>query len=131
MTQTSDLESAARTFYLELDDNDPEVFQRRLASNAWFTFNAIEPVTGVDAIGTFVSGWKVTFDALLHDVDKMTIDATTNTVAVELAARYVFRDGRQVDLKGCAFLEFVNDAIVSWRVYVDTSRLGIPSAGGE
>jgi limonene-1,2-epoxide hydrolase len=128
MTQTSDLEFAARTFYLELDDNDPEIFQRRLTANASFTFNAIDPITGVDAIGTFVSDWKANFDALLHDVDKMTIDATTNTVAVELAARYIFHDSRQVDLKGCAFLEFGDDAIVSWRVYVDTSRLGIPAA---
>ena len=131
MTQTIDLASAARTFYCELDANDPEVFDRLLAADARFTFNALEAVTGVNAIGGFVSDWKSNFDALLHDVDNLTIDTITNTVAIELAAKYIFHDGRQVDLKGWAVLEYLNDLIVSWRVYVDTSRLGIPASGGE
>jgi ketosteroid isomerase-like protein len=131
MTQTIDLASAARTFYRELDDSDRDVFQRRLAVDARFTFNAIEPVTGVDAIARFVAGWKGNFDALLHEVDRLTIDTTTNTVGVELGARYVFRDGTKVDLKGCAFLEFLDGAIVDWRVYVDTSRLSVSATGTD
>ncbi|TQC48317.1 nuclear transport factor 2 family protein [Rhodococcus sp. WS4] len=120
---TTDLESTTRAFYREVDANDPEVFGRRLADDAVFAFNDVDPVTGVEAIDAFVSAWKGNFKAVLHQLDNLVVDSTKNTVALEITVTYVFSDGNEVKVKGSSFVEFTNADIVSWRVYVDTSRL--------
>ncbi len=43
-TTTSNYSTAATEFYRELDANDPEVFERRLTTDAVFAFNDIDPV---------------------------------------------------------------------------------------
>nr|WP_271213960.1 nuclear transport factor 2 family protein [Rhodococcus wratislaviensis]GLK41236.1 hypothetical protein GCM10017611_81120 [Rhodococcus wratislaviensis] len=124
MTQTTtDLESTTRAFYREVDANDPEAFRRHLADDAAFAFNDVDPVTGVEAIDAFVSAWKGNFEAVLHELDNLVVDTTKNTVAVEITVAYIFPDGKEVKVKGSSFVEFANTDIVSWRVYVDTSRL--------
>lgn len=124
MTQaTGELEAATRAFYVELDANDPEVFQRRLAPDAEFAFNDVDPVTGVDAIASFVGGWKGNFQAVEHELNNIIVDPFSTTAGVEITVLYVFPDGNEVRVKGCSFLGFSGDRIVGWRVYVDTSRL--------
>jgi len=124
MTQTTtDLESTTRAFYREVDANDPDVFRRRLADTAVFAFNDLDPVTGIEAIDAFVSTWKGNFQSVLHGLDNLVVDPEKNTVAVEITVAYIFPDGNEVKVKGSSFVEFANGDIVSWRVYVDTSRL--------
>jgi limonene-1,2-epoxide hydrolase len=48
MTTTVDnIESTVRAFYAELDANDPQAFDRRLARDAVFAFTDVDPVKGV------------------------------------------------------------------------------------
>lgn len=124
MTQSvPDLDGAVRAFYAELDANDQSVFGRRLAPDAVFAFNDVDPVGGADEIATFVGAWKANFTSVTHDIVGITADAASNTAGVELVVIYVFPDGRQVTVKGCSFLDIAADRITGWRVYVDTSRL--------
>ena len=125
MTQqaTGELEAATRAFYAELDANDHEVFQQRFAPDAEFAFNDVDPVTGVDEIAGFVEGWKGNFQAVEHELNNIIVDPSSTTAGVEITVRYVFPNGEEVIVKGCAFLGFSGGRIVGWRVYVDTSRL--------
>ncbi|MFC9553388.1 nuclear transport factor 2 family protein [Rhodococcus sp. NPDC056960] len=124
MTQTTiDLESTIRAFYREVDANDPEVFRRRLAADAVFAFNDVDPVAGVEAIDAFVSAWKGNFHAVLHQLDLLVVDSAKNTVAVEITVSYLFSEDNEVKVKGSSFVELAGSDIISWRVYVDTSRL--------
>jgi limonene-1,2-epoxide hydrolase len=124
MTQaTTDLESATREFYAELDANDPDVFPRRLAPDAVFAFNDVDPVSGVQEISDFVGSWKGNFKSVTHDIVGITANPVHATAAVELVVSYVFPDNREVKVKGCSFLDFAGDRITGWRLYVDTSRL--------
>lgn len=120
---TTDLEAATRTFYSELDANDPEVFSRRLTPDAVFAFNDVEPVSGTDGIAGFVGAWKGNFNSVTHGLDNIVVDDAKSTAGVEITVAYVFPDSTAVDVKGCSFLEFDGDRIRGWRVYVDTSRL--------
>jgi hypothetical protein len=107
MTQVAtDLSAAARSFYTELDSGDPGFFQRRLSSEAVFAFNDLEPVTGSEAIGEFVTAWKSNFHSLTHEIVAITVDPARGTAALELLVTYVFPDSRQVRLKVCSFLDF-------------------------
>ncbi|HTK64730.1 MAG TPA: hypothetical protein VL595_20240 [Pseudonocardia sp.] len=40
---TVDIDTAARTFYAELDSGDPGFFERQLSPDAVFIFNDLEP----------------------------------------------------------------------------------------
>jgi ketosteroid isomerase-like protein len=124
MTQTTvDLGAAARTFYTELDANDPGVYERRLTEDAVFAFNDADPVAGNTAIGQFVDAWKGNFQSVTHEIVKITADSQQGATGVEVIVKYVFEDGRSVDLKGCSFLDFAGEKISGYRVYVDTSKL--------
>jgi hypothetical protein len=124
MTQVAtDLSAAARSFYTELDSGDPGFFQRRLAPEAVFAFNDLEPVTGAEAIGEFVAAWKSNFRSLTHEIVAITVDPARATTALELLVTYVFPDSTEVRLKGCSFLDFAGEQATGYRVYIDTSKL--------
>ena len=123
MTQTTtDLETATRVFYEALDANDPDAFERHLASGAVFSFNDVEPVTGVQEISDFVGAWKGNFTSVSHHIADITADSTRERAGVEIIVSYVFPDDREVK-EGCSFLDFSDGRITGWRVYVDVSRL--------
>lgn len=86
-------------------------------------FNDADPVTGSTAIGQFVDAWKGNFKSVTHEIVKITADQESGSAGVEVIVKYVFKDGRSVDVKGCSFLDFVGEKISGYRVYVDTSRL--------
>lgn len=117
-----DYRTASTNFYLELDANDPQVFQRWLAPDAVFTLNDADPVLGRDEIGSFIGTWT-NFASLTHEIDNVTVDRIKQTAGMEVTVSYAFLDGRVVVLKGSSFLEFAEDQITGYRVYVDTSRL--------
>ena len=124
MTQaTTDFDSATRSFYDELDANDPGAFRRHLAPNAIFVFNDVDPVTGVQHIGDFVGAWKGNFKSVTRDIAAITVDPARGSAGVEIVVSYVFPDDHEVKVKGCSFLDFAAEGITGWRVYVDTSRL--------
>jgi hypothetical protein len=124
MTQTTtDIDAAARTFYAELDANDPTVYERRLTTDAVFAFNDTEPVAGSSAIGQFIDAWKGNFTSVTHEIVSITANTQQGAAGVEVIVKYVFPDGNAVDLKGCSFLDFTGDKVRSYRVYIDTSRL--------
>lgn len=124
MTQsTLDYSAAAATFYSELDANAANVFEDRLTSDAVFVFNDYDAVSGRDSIATFIVDWKANFQSVTHQIIQTTVDLVKNTVGVEVIVSYAFEDGKVVDIKGCSFLDFVDDRISGYRVYVDTSRL--------
>jgi hypothetical protein len=124
MTQsTIDLDSAARTFYSELDANDPTVFERRLSTEAVFVFNDVDPVHGASAIAGFIEAWKGNFRSVTHEIVSITTDSDHGSVGIEVIVRYEFPDGNDVFIKGCSFLDFASDKISGYRVYIDTSRL--------
>jgi len=122
-TTTVDIEQRTRDFYREIDANDPEVFTRRFVQDSVFTFNDIEPVIGADAISAFVTAWKNNFEAILHQLDTLTIDTVSDRVGTEISVTYVFPDGRNVSVKGSSFIQFVDGSISRWSVYVDKSNL--------
>ena len=119
---TTDLETATRVFYEALDANDPDAFERHLASGAVFSFNDVEPVTGVQEISDFVGAWKGNFTSVSHHIADITADSTRERAGVEIIVSYVFPDDREVK-EGCSFLDFSDGRITGWRVYVDVSRL--------
>ena len=124
MTQaTTDLDSAVRAYYADLDANDPGAFERHLATDAVFAFNDVDPVTGVQQISDFVGAWKGNFRSVTHELSAVTVDLERERVGVEIVVTYVFPDGHDVTVKGCSFLDFSDNRITGWRVYVDTSRL--------
>ena len=124
MTQaTTDFDSATRSFYDELDANDPDAFERHLAPGAVLAFNDLDPVTGVQQISDFVGAWKDNFKSVTHDIAGITVDPAHASAGVEIVVSYVFPDDREVKVKGCSFLDFTTGGISGWRVYVDTSRL--------
>jgi limonene-1,2-epoxide hydrolase len=124
MTTTVDnIESTVRAFYAELDANDPQAFDRRLAPDAVFAFNDVDPVKGVQEIAGFVGAWKSNFRSVTHAIEAITVDTDRSRTGVEITVAYVFPDGRDVKVKGCSFLDVTADRIIGWRVYVDTSRL--------
>jgi ketosteroid isomerase-like protein len=120
---TFDYETAATDFYRELDANDQGVFQRRLAPDAVFTFNDVDPVVGNDAIGRFIGDWKSNFKSLTHEIHQIIVDPLKRTAGIEVTVTYAFPDGKVVNLQGCSFLDFADERITGYRVYVDTSRL--------
>ena len=124
MTQaTTNLDSAVRAFYADLDANDPDAFERHLAPDAVFAFNDVDPVTGVQQISDFVGAWKGSFQSVTHDLSGIAVDTGQERVGVEIVVAYVFPDDREVRVKGCSFLDFSAGRITGWRVYVDTTRL--------
>jgi hypothetical protein len=124
MTQVeNDISAAARSFYTELDSGDPDFFQRRLSSEAVFAFNDLEPVTGSEAIGEFVTAWKSNFRSLTHEIVGMTVDRARATAGIELVVTYVFPDSTEVRLKGSSFLDFAGEQATGYRVYIDTTKL--------
>jgi limonene-1,2-epoxide hydrolase len=124
MTTTVDnIESTVRTFYAELDTNNPQAFDRRLAPDAVFAFNDVDPVKGVQEIAGFVGAWKANFRSVSHDIEAITVDPERSRTGIEITVTYVFPDGRDVKVKGCSFLDIAADRITGWRVYVDISRL--------
>ncbi|HEY1971194.1 MAG TPA: nuclear transport factor 2 family protein [Pseudonocardia sp.] len=122
-TVATDIEAAARTFYAVLDAGDPDLFDRRLADDAVFAFNDLEPVTGSTAIEQFVTGWKSNFRSLTHEIIGITVDPARGTAGVEMVVTYVFPDGHEVRLKGCSFLDFAREEVTGYRVYIDTTKL--------
>jgi hypothetical protein len=121
---TTDLAEAIRSFYDEIDANDPSAFDNHLAPGAVFAFNDLDPVVGVGPIRDFVAAWKNNFQSVIHELTALSIDRDRGTAGVEILVSYVFPDGRVVKVKGASFLDFAAEAISAWRVYVDTSRLG-------
>lgn len=123
MTQaTTDLAAASRTFYKDLDAGDPAAYAR-LTEDAVFAFNDADPVSGNTAIGQFVDAWKGNFKSVTHEIVKITADPESSCAGVEVIVKYVFQDGKSVDVKGCSFLDFAGEKISGYRVYVDTTRL--------
>lgn len=122
-TTPDNLEPTVRAFYAELDANDPEAFDRRLAPGAVFAFNDVDPVKGVQEIAGFVAAWKSNFRSVTHTIDGITVDPDRSRIGIEITVTYEFLDGRDVKVKGCSFLDIATDRITGWRVYVDTSRL--------
>src|SRR5690349_5385116 len=107
MTQTAaDLGSLTRTFYAEVDANDPKVFHRRFAETAAFRFNDLDPVIGPEAITSFVGAWKANFRALTHDLERVTVDPDERRVGTEILVTYVFPDGREVKVHGSSFVDY-------------------------
>jgi limonene-1,2-epoxide hydrolase len=124
MTLTAtDLEATTRAFYEAMDANEPDAFERHLAADAVFAFNDVDPVAGVQEIAEFVAAWKANFRSIIHDISGITTDPTHERAGVEIVVSYVFPDEREVKVKGCSFLDFVDHRITGWRVYVDVSRL--------
>ncbi|GAA4550796.1 nuclear transport factor 2 family protein [Pseudonocardia xishanensis] len=124
MTQTTaDLGALTRTFYADVDDNDPEVFHRRFSETGAFRFNDLDPVSGPEAITSFVGAWKGNFRSLTHDLERVTVDPEESRVGTEILVTYVFPDGREVKVHGSSFLDYDNGLITGWRVYVDKSAL--------
>ncbi len=124
MTQTTiDLGEIVRTFYREVDANDPDVFARRFTSDGAFAFNDVDPVSGPDNIAGFVGAWKSNFASITHTLDNVIVDDTATTAGVEITVDYEFPDHSIVTVKGSSFLQFDGKHINAWRVYVDTSRL--------
>jgi ketosteroid isomerase-like protein len=124
MTQaTTELDSLTRTFYAEVDANDPDVFLRRFTADADFCFNDLDPVTGPEAITAFVSAWKANFRSLTHDLVRLTVDHEARRVGTEIEVTYVFPDGREVQVNGSSFLDYADGSITGWRVYVDKTKL--------
>jgi hypothetical protein len=66
----ANLADATRTFYAELDADDPGVFESRLAADAVFAFNDVDPVAGMQAVACSlldftaerITGWRVYVD---------------------------------------------------------------------
>jgi limonene-1,2-epoxide hydrolase len=122
-TSIDNIESTVRAFYAELDANDPQTFERRLAPDAVFAFNDVDPVKGVQEIAAFVGAWKSNFRSVTHAIEAITVDPDRGRTGIEITVTYVFPDGRDVKVKGCSFLDVTADRITGWRVYVDVSRL--------
>ncbi|MGW9264117.1 nuclear transport factor 2 family protein [Gordonia terrae] len=122
-TATSNIEQITRDFYREIDANDPDVFGRHFTENAVFAFNDVDPVSSPAAISDFVAAWKGNFDAVLHDLDALTVDPDSERVAVQITVTYKFADGHDVSVKGASVVQFSGESISHWFVYVDTSRL--------
>jgi ketosteroid isomerase-like protein len=124
MTTTVDnIESTVRAFYAEIDANAPEAFDRRLAPDAVFAFNDVDPVKGAQEIAGFVGAWKSNFRSVTHSIEAVTVDRDRGRTGIEVDVTYTFTDGREVGVRGCSFLDIAADRITGWRVYVDTSRL--------
>ncbi len=124
MTQaTTDLGAASRSFYADLDANDPDLLIQRLADDAVFAFNDHEPVTGAAEIAEFIGTFKGGFRSITHDVVSTTADQQRGSAGVEVVVTYALLDGRDVRLKGCSFLDFAGDRVTGYRVYIDTSQL--------
>jgi SnoaL-like domain len=120
---TTDIGALTRDFYAEVDANDADVFRRRFAETATFRFNDLDPVVGPEAITSFVSAWKSNFRALVHDLERVTVDITEQRVAMEILVTYVFPDGREVKVHGSSFVDYADGVVTGWRVYVDKSTL--------
>lgn len=124
MTQaTVDLDEATRTFYRELDAGDPDVYARRLAPDAVFAFNDVDPVRGAEAIGQFVDAWKANFASVTHELDHVIVDRSSQSSGIEITVNYELTDHTVLKVKGSSFLDFDGDRITGYRVYVDTTRL--------
>lgn len=119
----SPIEMQTRAFYEAVDANDPAAFERHLHPDARFAFNDVPPVTGQAAITEFVQAWKSNFNAVIHDLANLAVDEQRGRIGLEIVVTYVFPDDRKVEVKGAAFLDFENDLITAWNVYVDTSSL--------
>ena len=120
---SGDLRRRVARFYRDIDSNDREAFSRWLTGDAVFVFNDTDPATGPAAIDDFVSTWKAGFTSVTHQIVATVVDGENACVAVELIVRYAFHSGREVTLRGCSFLDFADDLISGWRVYLDTTRL--------
>jgi ketosteroid isomerase-like protein len=120
---TFDYKTAAVSFYSDMDADDPEVFERWLAPTAVFAFNDVKPVVGRGQIASFIGDWKSNFKSIAHEIDNVTVDASKQAAGIEVRVSYAFLDGRVVILKGCSFLDFDEERITGYRVYIDTSSL--------
>jgi len=119
----STIEKQTRAFYEAVDANDPAAFERHLHPDATFAFNDVPAVTGLAPITEFVQAWKSNFNAVIHDLANLAIDEQRGRIGLEIVVTYVFPDDRKVDVKGSSFVDFENDLITTWNVYVDTSSL--------
>jgi ketosteroid isomerase-like protein len=122
-TQTTDLVGRVSDFYSRLDANDEHVLDEFLVDDASIVFNDNPPVEGRDQVRSFVQAWKDGFASVTHDIFMSTCDATASRVAVEIVVNYAFKDGGTIDVKGMSVMQFRDQLIEQWRVYVDTSKL--------
>lgn len=114
------VEKMVRVLLAKKWDEFPAFFSKDL----YYKVGAAEPLHGPEAARDFLAGIYTKLEFTGHDVRGFWQFA--DVVIIEMDANYkVIEDGRSVKVPCCDVYRFEGGLIKEWRVYPDTSQIGV------
>ncbi len=120
---TIDLEAGIRDMYRRLDAGDGDLFGELFAPDGSLTFNGTVVATGPQSILAFIRDRESGFARVTHDLERVAVDDGRQTAVAEIRVNFTLHGGDLVPVEGCGILEYRDDRIAGWRIYIDTRSL--------
>jgi len=128
-TSATTLGQTARLYYSETDAEGGPALLRWFTPDCRLRFNNNDVIHGREAVTAFIVGRRHSIQRVHHRVEYIAADEETDTVALEITVEYLTVRGREIEVRGSAFLTFVGGRVDFQRVYVDARPLAAALEG--